>query len=418
MSKNKHEIEIKLEKQWLNALDKAFKKKVKETKIDGFRKGTIPKDMYIKKFGIESLYMDAVDYAVNDAYKKLLEENKLIPAIEPSVDVKDITKDYVIFEFKVITRPEVNLGEYKNLGIKLEKAKVTAKEVNDEIEKLRLQMADHVIKKGKIAEKDIAIIDFEGYVDEKLLKEATGANFSLEIGSGQFIPGFEEGLIGYKKDDKVTLNLKFPKEYVEELKNKDVRFEVTIKEVKSKKIPEVDKEFFKDLGYKDIKTEEEFKKEVKKYLLEDKNRRLEDEYIEKCLEKAADNMKVDINKEILDDEVNRMINEYDNKLKAQGLSIEKFYEITGQKEEDLKKQMASEATKRVKYRYLIEEVANKEELKFTDKEVEKEAKKLADNYGITVDELIKAYGSLDVIKYDMQMHKAVEIIKSNKKEEK
>ena len=416
MSKNVHEIEIKLEKEWKEALDKAFKKKVKDTKIDGFRKGNIPKEMYLKRFGIESLYMDAVDFSVNEAYKKLLEKEKLVPAIEPSVDVKDIKEDYIIFKFKVITRPEVKLGEYKNLGIKLEKAKVTDKEIKEEIEKLQLQMADLVVKKGKIEEKDIAIIDFEGYVDGELLKEATGANYSLEIGSKQFIPGFEEGLIGHKKGDKVTLNLKFPEEYVENLKGKDVRFEVTIVEVKSKKMPKVDEEFFKDMGYKDIKTLEEFKKEIKKNLEASKNHTLEDEYIEKCLDKAASNMTVEINKEIIDEEIHRMISEYDNRLKSQGLSIEKYYEITGQTHEDLHKQMDSEAVKRVKYRYLIEEVAKKEDIKFTDKEVEKEAKKIADNYGISVDELIKAYGSIDIVKYDMQMHRALEIIKDNKKE--
>lgn len=413
MKKNVQEFEIKLDKEWKEALDKAYKKKVKEVKIDGFRKGTAPKEIYIKKFGIESLYMDAVDVAMQAAYTKLLEDNKdLVPAIEPKVDVTGISDSNVIFKFTIVTRPEIKLGEYKNLGIKKEKAKVTDKEIDAEITALQNQMADLATKEeGEVEEGDTAVIDFKGYVDGELLEGGCGENYSLEIGSHSFIPGFEEGLVGKKVGEEVTLDLTFPAEYVENLKNKPVKFEVKINEIKTRIVPEINEDFFKDLGYEDVKTLDDLKKQVKDYLAAEKDKKLEDEYIDKCLTKAADNMEVDINEEIIDEEVHHMMHQYEDQLKMQGLDLEKFYELTGQTHEDLHKNMEGEATKRVKYRYLIEEVAKAEKIEFTEKEVEDKAKEMAENYGITVDELIKAYGTLDIVKYDMTMHRALEIIK-------
>ena len=417
MKKNVKEFEIKLDKEWNDALDKAYKKKVKEVKIDGFRKGAAPKEIYIKKFGIESLYMDAVDEAMNVAYKKLLTDNKdLVPAIEPKVDVTGISDSNVIFKFTIITRPEIKLGEYKNLGIKKEKAKVTAEEVDAEIKALQDQMADLTTKEGgKVENGDTAVIDFKGFVDGELLEGGSAENYSLEIGSNSFIPGFEEGLVGKKVGDEVTLDLTFPAEYVEHLKNKPVKFEVKVNEIKTRIVPEINEDFFKDLGYEDVKTLDDLKKQVKEYLASEKDKKLEDEYIDKCLTKAADNMEVDINEEIIDEEVHHMMHQYEDQLKMQGLDLEKFYELTGQTHEDLHKNMEGEATKRVKYRYLIEEVAKAEKIEFTEKEVEEKAKEMAENYGIKVEELINAYGTLDVVKYDITMHKALEILKDSNK---
>jgi len=414
MKKNVHEITIKIEgKEWEEILDKAFKKKNKEVKVDGFRKGCAPKDVYIKKFGIESLYMEAVDGAVDSAYKKVLEDNKLIPIIEPALDVKTINENEVEFVFTIITKPEVTLGEYKNLGIKKETAKVTKKEIEEEIEHLRTQFAEIVVKEeGTVEVGDTAIIDFKGIVDGKELEGGSGENFPLEIGGHQFIPGFEEGLVGVSAGEEKVLNMKFPDDYVADLAGKEVEFTVKVNEIKTRELPEIDEDFFKDLGYEDMKTKEELEKEVEKVLVDRKNAELEDAHIEKCLEKAADNMKVDINDEIISDEIHRMIHGLEEKLAMQGLNIEQYYEFTGMTHEKLHEQMHDEAVKRVKYRYLIEAVADAENIEFTEKEIKDKAKEMADNYGISVDELIKAYGSLDIVKYDMKMHQALEIIKS------
>jgi len=414
MKKNVHEITIKIEgKEWEEILEKAFKKKNKEVKVDGFRKGCAPKDVYIKKFGIESLYMEAVDGAVDSAYKKVLEDNKLIPIIEPALDVKTINENEVEFVFTIITKPEVTLGEYKNLGIKKETAKVTKKEIEEEIEHLRTQFAEIVVKEeGTVEVGDTAIIDFKGIVDGKELEGGSGENFPLEIGGHQFIPGFEEGLVGVSAGEEKVLNMKFPDDYVADLAGKEVEFTVKVNEIKTRELPEIDEDFFKDLGYEDMKTKEELEKEVEKVLVDRKNAELEDAHIEKCLEKAADNMKVDINDEIISDEIHRMIHGLEEKLAMQGLNIEQYYEFTGMTHEKLHEQMHDEAVKRVKYRYLIEAVADAENIEFTEKEIKDKAKEMADNYGISVDELIKAYGSLDIVKYDMKMHQALEIIKS------
>ncbi|MCR5787735.1 MAG: trigger factor [Bacilli bacterium] len=416
MAKNVKEVEIKFEgAEWEKYLDKAFKKKNKDTKIDGFRKGQAPKDMFIKKFGIESLFMDAVDFAIDDAYKKALEESKIIPVVEPKLDVKSIDKDKVEFKFTIVSKPEVKLGEYKNLGIKKEKVKATKEEVDNEVEALRTQMAEIVSKdeKGKVEEKDTAVIDFIGYVDGKELEGGKGENFPLEIGSHSFIPGFEEGLVGMKSGETKTLELEFPKDYVKDLAGKKVKFDVTVHEIKTRKLPELGEEFYKDLGYEDMKTEADFRKEVESVLVERKQKELDDKFLDDCLDKAADNMKVEINDEIIDDEIHRMIHDVEHKLQMQGLTIEQYYEFTGLTHEKMHEQMHDEAVKRIKYRYLIEAVADAEKIEFTKKEVDAKADEMAKNYGITKDELLKAYGSDEIVKYDMKMHKALEIIKEN-----
>lgn len=415
--KNVHEIEIKLEGEtWTKCLDNAFKKAVKEVKIDGFRTGSAPKEIYLKKFGIESLYPDAVNEAIGEAYKELLEKNDVKPIIEPSVDVTGISDGSVIFKFTIITKPEVKLTTYKDLGVKQETVKVSKEELNAEIESLRTQLAEVVVKEdGVVVEGDTVVIDFDGYVDGKALDGGKGENYPLEIGSHTFIPGFEEGLVGKKAGEELELNLTFPENYVEDLKNKDVTFKVTIHEIKTKVLPELNEEFYADLGLDNVKTEEDFEKEVKKTIEERKEKDAEDKFIDALLEAASEKLEVEINPEIISEEVHRMIDGYANQLKMQGIDIEQYYKITGTTHEDLHKQMEPEAVKRIKYRYVIEEIAEAEKVDFTEKEVEEKAKEMAENYGISVEELIKAYGTLDVVKYDMKMHRALEILKESNK---
>lgn len=414
MKKNVHEIEIKLDKEWKSALDATFKKKNKDAKIDGFRKGAAPKEIYLKKFGIESLYMDAVDACISIAYKKALEDSKLVPVIEPKVDVTGISDSNVIFKFTIITKPEVTLGEYKKLNVKKEKAKVTDEEIKHEIDHLREHLADVVVKEnGVIAEGDTAVIDFTGIVDGKEIDGGKGENYPLEIGSHSFIPGFEEGLVGLKAGEEKTLELKFPENYVEDLKGKDVTFKVKVNEVKTRVLPDINEDFFKDLGYDDVKTEDELKIKIKEDIKHRKEHQIDDEFVDKLLEKASENMKVDINEEIIDDEVHRMIEQYARQLQMQGMNIDDYYKMTGTKEDDLHKMMAPEAEKRVKYRYLIEGVAELENLKFTEEEIKARAEEMAKQYNVSVEELVKAYGSMDVIEYDLKMHKALEIIKES-----
>lgn len=405
--------EIKIDGEaWSKCLDDAFKKKNKDVKIDGFRKGAAPKDMFIKKFGIESLYMDAVDKAVESAYQEVLKETEAIPVCEPKLDVKSINENEVVFEFTIITAPEVTLGEYKNLKIKKEEAKVSKEEIAQELEALRTRYAEIKVKdSGTVENGDTAVIDFKGVVDGKELEGGSGENYPLEIGSHTFIPGFEEGLVGMAVGDEKDLNLTFPENYTEELKNKDVVFTVKINEIKTRVLPELNEDFYEDLGYDDVKTQEDLEAKIEDTIKSRKEADIEDKYIEDCLSKASENMTVEINPEIISDEVHRMIHQFEDQLKMQGLTLEQYAEFTGMTHEKLHEQMEPEATKRIKYRYLLEKVAEVENIEISDEDAEKSADEMAANYGITKEELLKAYGSLEVVKYDMKMRNAIEIIK-------
>ena len=209
------------------------------------------------------------------------------------------------------------------------------------------------------------------------------------------------------------MELKFPENYIEDLKGKDVTFKVKVNEVKMRVLPDVNEDFFKDLGYDDVKTEAELKEKIKEEIKHQKEHHAEDEFVDKCLEAAAKNMKVDINEEIIEDEVHRMIDEYARQLQMQGMNINDYYKMTGTTEADLHKMMAPEAEKRVKYRYLIEGIAEAEDLKFTEEEIKARADEMAKQFGVSQEELIKAYGSMDIIEYDLRMHKALEILKEN-----
>lgn len=410
--KNVHDIEFEIkDEEWTKILDATFKKKSKDIKVDGFRKGKCPKNIYLQKFGIESLYMDAIDVAAGDAYTKVIRENKLVPVCEPKMDVKEIDEKHVKFIFTIITKPEVKLGKYKDLGIKKEEVKVSEKEIDEEIARLASRFAEIVVKEnGEVLEGNTAVIDFKGYVDGKELDGGTGANYPLEIGTHTFIPGFEEGLVGMKVGETKELNLKFPEDYTPELKGKDVKFDVTVREIKERVLPEMNKDFYADLGYENIETEEAFRKEIKKALEDRKEEENKNKYLDDVLEAASKNMEVTINPEIVDDEIHRMINQFAQQLQMQGLSLDQYYQFTGSSHEDMHKQMEPEATKRVKYRYLIEEVAEAEKIEIADADAEAEAEKMATQYGMEKAEFLAEFGGLDVVKYDMRMHKALELL--------
>ena len=410
--KNVHVKEVEIKgKDWESILDSALQKRIKDVSIDGFRKGKCPKNVYLQKFGVESLYMDAVDAACGKAYTDMLKDESLIPVCEPKMDVKEIDKDHVKFEFTIITKPEVKLGKYKDLGIKKDEIKVSKKEIEEEVARLASRFAEIIVKEdGEVLEGNTAVIDFEGFVDGKALDGGNGENYPLEIGSHTFIPGFEEGVVGMKVGETKELNLTFPENYTKELANKDVKFNVTVREIKERVLPELNADFYADLGFEDIKTEEEFNKEIKKVIEDRKEEEAKNKYLDEVLEAASQNMKVEINPEIIDDEVHRMMHQFGEQMKMQGLSLEQYFEFTGTTHEDMHKQMEPEATKRVKYRYLIEEVANAEKIEINDADAEAEAVKMAETYGMSKEDFIKNFGGLDVVKYDMKMRKALEIL--------
>lgn len=413
--KNVKEITIKVEKEeWLSILKETFNKKKKDIKIDGFRKGSVTWDLYIKKFGIESLYNDAVNSVLDKKYADALTSADVEPVVQPSADIKEINEDGVTVSFTFISKPVVELGKYTNLGLKKETAKVTKKEVETELKNLRNKFAEIEEKEsGKVEIGDTAHIDFKGIVDGKELEGGSGENYPLEIGSNTFIPGFEDGVVGMEIGETKVLNLKFPENYVEDLKNKDVEFTVTVKSIKTRKLPDVNEDFFKDLGYEDVKTKDELNKKIEEHLLEHKNNDIDNKYLDEVLKKATENMKVEINEEIIHEEIHRMINQYTEQLKMQGLSIEQYLEFTKSTMEDLESQMKPEAEMRLKERYLLEAVAEKENIEVTEKDVEEDIERISAMYNIEKDEIVKMIGGDDMIKYDVKMRKALEFLKEN-----
>jgi trigger factor len=406
---------VKLEgKEWTKCLDEAFNKKKKDIKIDGFRKGSVTKELYIKKFGMESLYMDAVDIALPVLYDKLLSDKETItPATMPSVDIKHICEDCLEVEFTLVGMPEVKLGKYTGLKVKKEKSEVTDHEVEHEIEHLKEQFTElKLIEDGASIKKNhVVLLDFEGFIDEKPFEGGKAENYSLTIGSNTFIPGFEDALVGMKVNEEKSINLKFPENYhAEDLKNKDVVFKVKINEVKEKILPEINDDFFKDLGIEGIDTLDKLKTEIKANLEAQKARSVEDEYTLKCLDEAVKNAKFEIPEEMTNDEIDRMIKTFSNQLSMQGMNLDKYLEFTHSKLEDLKAQMKDEANKRISYRLVIDAVAKKENIEVTDKEIDEEIEIMCKNYNMEKDELVKSIGGKDVIKYDVQNKKAVKLI--------
>lgn len=415
MAKNKDVVTIEIAgKDWEKALDKAFKKKIKEVKVDGFRKGSVPKNIYIEKFGIESLYMDAANDVVQDAYTKALQDSKVEPVIEPAIDVKEINEEKVVFEITITGKPDVKLGDYKNLKVKKEDVEVSKEEVDHEIEHLREQFAEIRVKEdGEVEDGDTAVIDFKGTVDGKELEGGSGENFPLEIGSHTFIPGFEEGVLGMKVGEEKDLHLKFPEDYVKDLAGKEVVFHVTLNEIKTRILPDIDEDFFKDLGYDKVTNQDELVIEVEKVIKDRKTQDADDRFLEEVLKNASENMEVDLPEEIIDDEVHRMMHQFESQLKMQGLTLDQYMEFTKMSHEDFHKNMEPEAIKRIKYRYLIEAVAEKEKIEVTDEEAEKDADEMAKNYGISKEELVNAFGGMDVLKYDSKMRKTLNFLKEN-----
>ncbi len=413
---NEKEITITIEgKEWQDAIDKAFEEANKKVKIDGFRPGKAPKDVFYKKYGKESLFLDAADIVLNDAYKKMIDENKDLKIVaQPQVALRSISEEKVEFNFTLTTYPEVKLGKYKKLGVEKESVEVTEEEIKNAIDEMRNRYAENITKDGAIEEGNIAIIDFDGYKDGVAFEGGKAENYSLEVGSHTFIPGFEEQLVGLKAGDEKDIEVTFPEDYhAEDLKGQKAIFKIKVNEVKEVKIPELDKDFFEDLGMEGIDSEESLRKQVTENIEAHKEHHAEDHFIDSLLEKAMEGMTVDVPEAMVTEEVDRMLRQYEENLKMQGITLEQFYQFTNSDEAALKDQMKEEALKRVKERLLLEAIKEQEKIEATEEEVEKEADSLAAKYNMKKDEFLKLFGGLEMVKYDLEMRKTIEFLKDN-----
>ena len=408
------EVVIKIEgEDWKKALDKAFKKLNKEAKIDGFRPGKAPKEVYIKKYGMTSLYMEAAESCLNEAYEMMLKENgDDVIVAQPEINLSAVTDDYVEFKFNLTLKPEVKLGKYKGLDVKKDTVKVTKKEVSEAIEQMRQRYMENIDKEGKVANGDVTIIDFEGFKDGVAFDGGKGEDYSLKIGSNTFIPGFEEQIIGMEKGEEKDINLTFPEDYhAEDLKGKDVVFKVKVKEIKEQKLPELNKDFFLDLGMEGIETKEDLEKQLEENIKVRKEAEADNKYIDDLLAEVAKNTKIDIPEAMIEEEIDRILKQYEENLKMQGITLEMFYQFTNSDEQALRDQMQEEAKNRVTYRLILEEIAKEEKIEVTDEDAETEATNLATRYQMDKDEFLKLFGGLDMVKYDLKMRQALEVLK-------
>lgn len=400
------------------ALDQAFKKVVKDVQLPGFRKGRVPRGLFEQRFGVESLYQDAVDIVLPEAYSKAVDEADIFPIVQPSVDIEQIEKGKaLIFTAEVEVKPEVTLGEYKGLEVEEESVEVTDEDIEQELKNLQEQHAELVVKEdGEIAEGDTVVIDFEGFTDGEAFEGGKGENHSLEIGSGQFIPGFEEKLIGKKPGEETEIDVTFPEEYhAENLAGKEATFKVKIHEVKAKELPELDDEFAKDVD-DEVETLDELKTKKKEQMLEERTQAAETAKRESLIEKASDNVEVDIPDAMVENELEQMLAEFEQRLQMQGMTLEMYSQFSGQDEDALKEQMKEDAAKRVKTSLTLEAIANAENLEATEEEVNEEIDKMAGMYGVDKDQLVQILGgNTETIQNDLKIRKAIDLLVEHSK---
>ena len=398
-------------------LDKAFKKVVKQVNVPGFRKGKMPRPLFEQRFGVEALYQDALDFILPDAYANAVEETGIKPVDRPEIDIEQMEKGKeLIFTAKVVVEPEVALGDYKGLEVEAQDTELKEEELQAAIDADLARKAELVIKEeGEVVEGDVVNLDFDGYVNDEQFEGGKAEGYDLEIGSGQFIPGFEEQLVGTKVGEEKDVNVKFPEEYhAEELAGKDAVFKVKINEIKTKEVPELNDELVKELD-ESVSTVDEYKEKYRKDLAEQKKLQAENEMKETLINLATENATVEIPEAMINTELDRMMQEFEQRIAQQGLNLELYYQFSGQSEEQLKASMKEDAEKRVKTNLTLAAIATAENIEISDEDVEAELTKMSEQFGLSVDDIRQALGNAEVLKDDLRIQKAIDVLVDNAK---
>jgi trigger factor len=400
-----------------DGLDKAFKKVVKEINVPGFRKGKMPRKMFEQRFGTESLYQDALDFILPDAYAAAVEEAGIDPVDRPEIDIVKMEQgENLIFTATVTVRPEVTLGDYKGLEISKQDTDVTDEEIEAQLKEQQTRLAELVVKEEEaIVDGDTAIIDFEGFLGEEAFEGGAGEDHSLEIGSGSFIPGFEEQLIGLKTGEQKDVTVTFPEEYhAAELAGKEATFKVTVKEVKGKELPELNDELAKEID-SEVDGIEALRTKLKEKTAEDKKTAAETAVKDELVEKAADNATIDIPQAMIDAEVDRMLNDFTQRLTSQGMNLDLYYQFSGQDEKALRTQMIEDAQKRVKVSLTLEAISEAEGITATEEEINSEIEKMAVQFNMTAEQISTALGGTGALENDLRMQKTIDFLIENAK---
>ena len=400
--------------EFAKGLDQAFKRAVKRVNAPGFRKGKLPRAVFNKMYGEEALFQDAVDFVLPAAYTKAIYELEVSPLAMPDIDVKEISKEEgVKFEAVITVKPNVELGEYKNLGLEKESVEVTDADVEERLDSLLSRQAEWQIKEGESKKGDIVVIDFKGFIGDEAFEGGEAKGYELELGSGSFIPGFEEQLEGKVAPVDTEVNVTFPENYqVADLAGKEARFEVTVHDVKEKVLPELTDEFVKEFTKEAASTVAEYKEKLKEEIKLEKENLAEKSYSDKVISTAVENAKVSVPEKLVEQEVNSMFEQFTGNLSRQGLSFDLYEQFTGKGEADLKAEMKSDAENKIKTSFVLGEIAEVEKVEVTEADIDAEVKELATMYNMT-EEGIKQRISVEDLRGELVIQKTVDFLKAN-----
>ncbi|MFC6323390.1 trigger factor [Companilactobacillus baiquanensis] len=410
--KNTGELKFEIDQDTIKkGLDTAFDRVKKNLNVPGFRKGRVPRQIFNRMYGEEALYEDALNAVLPEAYDKAVSDTKVEPVDQPQISVESMEKDQPWAISATITvKPDVKLGDYTGLEVKKQKRNVMKTDVEARLKELQKQQAELVLKDGKAENGDTVVIDYVGTVDGEEFDGGSAQNYSLELGSGSFIPGFEDELVGHSADEDVDVNVTFPEDYqAKELAGKKAIFKTKIHEVKTKELPELDDDFAKDVD-EDVDTLDALKKKLHDELKDQKKQTAEDNIQEEAISAAVKNAKIDeVPQAMIDTEVSNQMNQYLSNLRRQGIDPKLYYQMTGTTEDDLKKQFSNDAEERVKTDLVIEAIVAKEGIKPTEDEIKEEVKSLADEYNMD-EKAVRNALTDDMLAHDISAKKAIELI--------
>ncbi|MEB8126790.1 trigger factor [Staphylococcus casei] len=394
------------------AIDQAFKKVVKQINVPGFRKGKVPRPIFEQRFGVEALYQDAVDILLPEAYGEAIDETGIKPVDQPEINVTSIEKgSEMTFEATVVVEPEVELGDYKGVEIEKQEVELTEEEVQESIDHQLGHLAEMVVREdGAVEDGDTVNIDFDGYVDGEQFEGGQAEGYDLEIGSGSFIPGFEEQLVGVKTGEEKDVTVTFPEEYhAEELAGKEATFKTKVNEIKYKDVPELTDEIANELDA-EANTVDEYKENVRKRLAEQKETDAENAQKEEAINKAANNASIEIPEAMINTELDRMVQEFGQRMQQQGLNLETYFQISGQDESQLREQMKDDAEERVKTNLTLTAIADAEAVEVTDADIDAELEKMSEQFNMSAEDIKQTLGNTDIIKNDVRIQKVIDLL--------
>ncbi len=398
-------------------LDKAFKKVVKQVQAPGFRKGKMPRQMFEKMYGVEALYNDALDFILPEAYANAVEEAGVEPIDRPEIDIEQMEKGKtLIFKAVVTLKPEVKLGDYKGLEVTRQETEVTDEEIEAQLQERQQAFAEMVVKEdGTVENGDTIKLDFEGFVDGEAFEGGKAEQYDLEIGSGSFIPGFEEQLVGLKQGEEKDVEVNFPEEYhAAELAGKPAVFKVKVQEIKAKEVPELDDELAKEID-EEVESLDALRAKLKETTLEEKKAASETALRDELVEAAARNAEVDIPEVMVNSEVDRMMGEFEQRLQMQGMNLELYFQFSGQNEEALRTQMNDDAQNRVRVSLVLEAIGKAENVEVAEEDINAELEKMSEQFGMDVEQIKKTLGGTSVLENDLRFTKTVELLVENAK---